>query len=103
MSGDRCIFILSTERGKMIATALQIQEATGDAVIDLSTLMLAKQLYDRKDMMSSEEFSNALFEYSAHLSALTATMVTHVLLSESDIQAMTDEIQEFDKIAKEVE
>lgn len=103
MSGDRSIFILSTERGKMIATALQIQDATGNAVIDLSTMMLAKQIYQNKDIMSNEEFADAMFSYSAHLSALTASMVTEVLLTKEQLTQMNNEIREFDTMGKDVQ
>lgn len=87
----------------MIATALQIQDATGDAVINLETMIRARDIFRNRDIVSDEEFSKMLFEYSAHLSALTASMVTEVLLTEEQFNQMNNEIREFDNMAKDVE
>ena len=54
----------------MISTALAIQEATGDAVVDISTMLKAKQIYRNKDIMTENEFIEAMWEYSAHLSGI---------------------------------
>lgn len=87
----------------MIVTALQIQDATQNSVHDTSTMMLASQLYHGRDEMTSEDFAKALFQYSAHLSSLTATLVTEVLLTKEQMEEMCSEIKEFDNIAKDVE
>lgn len=87
----------------MIATALQIQDATGDAVINLETMIRAREIFRSRDIVSDEEFSKMLFDYSAHLSALTASMVTEVLLTEEQFNQMNNEIREFDNMAKDVE
>lgn len=86
----------------MIATALQIQDATGDAVINIETLIRARDIFRNRDIVSDEEFQSMLFEYSAHLSALTASMVTTVLLTEEQFTQMNNEIREFDNMAKDV-
>lgn len=85
----------------MIATALQIQSATGEAVTDFSTMIKAKSIYDNRATMTSDEFSQALFDYSAHLASLTATLVTHACLTESQLDEMIDVIKEFEEIGKE--
>ena len=85
----------------MIATALQIQEATGEAVVDISTMMKAKHIFDNHNTMSKKELADALWEYSAHLSSLTATLVSHICLTESQINDMVKEIEEFDELGKE--
>ena len=87
----------------MIATALQIQDATGDAVINIETMIKARDIFRNRNIVSDEEFSKMLFEYSAHLSALTASMVTGVLLTEEQFNQMNNEIREFDNMAKDVE
>ena len=101
MSDPRCIVILLTERRKMIATALQIQEATQDAVMDSSTMSMASEIFHNHNTMTQQELANALFQYSAHLSALTATLVTHACLTENQLGDMLDVIKEFDELGKE--
>ena len=98
MSEISCKIILLKERGKMIATALQIQQATGEAVTDISSMMKAKNIFDNHNTMSKQELASALWEYSAHLSALTASMVTHICLTAEQLSAMVDEIEEFDEL-----
>jgi hypothetical protein len=93
---------LLKERIKMISTALAIQEATSEAVHDESVMAIASSIFQNKDSMSSEDFARALFMYSAHLSALTATLVTHVCLTENEINEMISSIEEFDEIGKDV-
>lgn len=102
MSEISCKIILLTERGKMIATALQIQQATGDAVTDIQTMMMAKDIFQNHNTMTKEELSQALFQYSAHLSALTATLVAHACLTETQINDMVSDIKEFEDLGKEM-
>jgi hypothetical protein len=52
--------------------------------------------------MSDNDFARALFEYSALLSSLTATLVTNVLLTESEMDAMINDIKEFDNLGKDI-
>ena len=87
----------------MLSTALAIQTATQDAVMDESVMTLASAMYHGKDMMTEDEFAKALFMYSAHLSALTATLVTSVCLTESQLDEMMDTIKEFDSLGKDIE
>lgn len=87
----------------MLSTALAIQTATQDAVMDNSVMSMASAMYHNKDEMTTEDFAKALFMYSAHLSALTATLVTSVCLTESQINEMMDTIKEFDSLGKDIE
>ena len=86
----------------MLSTALAIQQATAEAVHDESVMDLAAHIYHSKDNMSGDEFVKAMFMYSAHLSALTATLVTHVCLTENQIDEMMGTIKEFDKLGEEI-
>jgi hypothetical protein len=52
--------------------------------------------------MSDEEFAHALFQYSAALSSMTTTLVTHVLLTEAELNVMLDTIREFDNLGKDI-
>jgi len=43
-----------------------------------------------------------MFMYSAHLASLTATLVTHVTLTESQLDEMMSAIKEFDQLGKDI-
>lgn len=86
----------------MLSTALAIQEATQDAVMDNSVMSMASAMYHGKNEMSEEDFAKALFIYSTHLSALTATLVTTACLTESQLDEMMNTIKEFDALGKDI-
>ena len=86
----------------MIITALKLQEATKEAVYDEMTMNMASHLFAGRDTMSDEDFTRLLLEYSALLSSLTTTLVTNVLLTEEQMDAMISEIKEFDQLGKDV-
>lgn len=87
----------------MISTALAIQEATGEAVVDLSTMIKAKHIYQNKDFMTASEFAEAMWEYSAHLSSLCATLVTSAILTETQMDELTATIREMSEMGKDIE
>jgi hypothetical protein len=86
----------------MIATMLELQNATQEAVYDEIIMDMARAIYQNKDSMSSDEFATAMFQYSAALSSMTTTLVTHVLLTEQEINDMVDTIKEFDELGKDI-
>ena len=86
----------------MIATAIALQQATQEAVHDDMSMAFASQLLHSRNEMSDNEFAEVLFKYSALLSSLTATLVTNVLLTESELDAMISDIKEFEEIGKDV-
>ena len=87
----------------MISTAIAIQNATRDAVHDETVMEMARAIYHTKDAMDNEQFAQAIFMYSAHLSAMTATLVTHACLTESQINDMIETINEMEQMGKDVE
>ena len=87
----------------MISTALAIQMATQEAVTDESVMGMASALYHHRNEMTNDEFAKAMFRYSAHLSAMTATLVTHACLTESQINDMLETIKEMDSMGKDIE
>jgi hypothetical protein len=87
----------------MIATAIAIQDATSSAVHDEMIMDMAGHLYHARNEMTDEQFMQFLFKYSASLSALTATLVTSVCLTESQMNDMVDTIREFDELEKEMD
>ena len=86
----------------MLSTALALQEVTKQAVHDESIMDMASMLYHGRDEMSSEDFAQALYLYSAHLSALTTTLASSVLLTESQMDEMMDTIKEIESLGKEI-
>jgi hypothetical protein len=86
----------------MIATAIALQDATKDAVMDKETVSLAYLLYKHKDIMDEQEFATAIFDYSAHLSSLTATLVLDAVLTKSQISEMMDTIKEMESMGKDI-
>ena len=86
----------------MLATALAIQDATKEAVYDDGVMDMARSIYLSKDEVSEDEFIRMIYLYSAHLSALTATLVTHVCLTETQLSEMMDTIKEMEALGKEI-
>jgi len=64
---------------------------------------MASALYHHRNEMTNDEFAKAMFRYSAHLSAMTATLVTHACLTESQINDMLETIKEMDSMGKDIE
>lgn len=87
----------------MISTALAIQDATGNAVTDFSTLIMAKSIAKSRETMTEAEFADAMFHYSAHLASLTASLVTHACLTEAQLNDMLETINEMDSMGKDIE
>ena len=101
MSEFRCKIIL-TEKRKMIATLIAIQDATKDAVMNRKSVSLAQELWQGKDYMDEKEFAQAIFSYSAHLTSLTATLVLDATLTKSQISEMMDTMKEMDSMGKDI-
>lgn len=87
----------------MISTAIRIQDATQDAVFDNSTLMLATQIIENRNILDEDALTVALFKYSAHLSALTASLVTSICLTQDQMDNLVNTIKEFDSFSNEME
>lgn len=86
----------------MLSTALAIQNATKEAVYDETVMDMARVLLLDKDSMTENEFIRNLFQYSAALSALTATLVTSVCLTESQMDEMMNTINEMEALGKDI-
>ena len=87
----------------MISTALAIQEATRDAVHDEEVMGMASAIFHHRHELDEEEFIKAMYMYSAHLSAMTATLVTHACLTQSQINDMIETIKEMEAMGKDIE
>lgn len=86
----------------MLATAIALQNATQDAVMDETVMAMASAMYHGKDEMTSEQFAKAIFMYSTHLASLTATLATTALLTESQIDEMMSSVNEFEQLGKDI-
>jgi len=87
----------------MISTALAIQEATKNAVHDEEVMGMASAIFHHRHELDEEDFIKAMFMYSAHLSAMTATLVTHACLTESQLNDMLETIKEMETMGKDIE
>lgn len=85
----------------MISTAIAIQDATKDAIFDNTTISMIKEIIESRNMLDEDALTRALYLYSAHLSALTATLVTSVCLTREQLDAMVDTIKEFENLGKD--
>lgn len=86
----------------MISTALKIQDATQKAFTDETIMLMAAAIYHNRNDVDNETMGKMLFEYSASLSALVATLVTDAILSETQMKEMISEIQEFENLSTEI-
>ena len=87
----------------MSATALAIAEASKQAVYHDDVLEMAKHLIDIRNIADDDQMIKMLFHYSAHLTAVTANLVTSALLTEEQMNDMLSELNEFEQLGKEME
>ena len=87
----------------MSATAIAIAEASKEAMYDDGVMDLARDIIDMKNDIDEKQMLNILFHYSAQLAAVTANLVTKVLLTEEQMNAMIEELSEFEALGKEME
>jgi hypothetical protein len=87
----------------MISTALAIQDATKEAIHDEDVMDMARSIYLSRHEVSEDEFIRMMYIYSAHLSAMTATLVTHACLTESQLNDMLETIKEMEALGKDIE
>lgn len=87
----------------MLATAFALQQVTQQAVHDDTVMDMAAAIYQNKNEMTADDFINAMYQYSAFLSSLTASLATSVLLTESQFDEMIGSIKEMDALTKEIE
>ena len=87
----------------MISTALAIQEATKNAVHDEEVMGMASAIFHHRHELDEEDFIKAMYMYSAHLSAMTATLVTHACLTQSQLNDMLETIKEMEAMGKDIE
>lgn len=87
----------------MSATALAIAEASKQALHSDEVVGAVKYILENKNILTEQEMLREMFVLSTHLTALTAHLVTSVLLTEEQMDAMMNEISEFEELGKEME
>lgn len=87
----------------MSATALAVAEASKEALHSPDVVSAVKYILENKNILSDEEMLREMFVYSTHLTALTAHLVTSALLTAEQMNAMMEEISEFEELGKEME
>jgi hypothetical protein len=86
----------------MIATALQILDATNKTIYSEDIMGLAGELHSRRNELDDETFAKFLYMYSAALSAKVADKVALACLGENDYNAMTDEVIAMDDLTDDI-
>ena len=86
----------------MISTALKIQDATQQAFTDETIMTMAAAIYQSRNEVDNDTMAKMLFQYSASLSALVATLVTDAILSETQMKETISEIEEFENLSTEI-
>lgn len=85
-----------------IAKASELAQAGKDAMTDFEVMVMAAEIAQTANHISQDELIHLLFKYSATLTANVATRITHILMSESELNDMVSDIQMFDEIANDV-
>ena len=86
----------------MLSTALGLLSATKDSIFDEDIMGLAGELHERRNELPDEVFAKYLFMYSSALSAKVADRITKVLLTEAEMSALCDTIDEMDNLTETI-
>ena len=86
----------------MLSTALGLLSATKDSIFDEDIMGLAGELHERRNELPDEVFAKYLFMYSSALSAKVADSITKVLLTEAEMSALCDTINEMDNLSETI-
>ena len=85
-----------------IAQAHAIAEASKEAMTDFEVMTMAAEIVKTANYLSEEELISLMFKYSGTLTANVATRITSILMTESQFNAMVEEVEMFDQISKDV-
>lgn len=77
-------------------TQFALTNAINESINDNSVRISGGMLLAMRDELSDEEFSRALYEFSANLVATTADLVTHVFMTEEQILEMIAESKQME-------
>jgi hypothetical protein len=85
-----------------IAQAHAIAEASKEAMTDFEVMTMAAEIVKTANYLSEEELISLMFKYSGTLTANVATRITSILMTESQFNAMVEEVEMFDQISRDV-
>lgn len=74
-----------------LSTSFALSEAANKAMSDDSVRLPALVLQQTYQQMNPDEFLEALFQFSANLTSITASLVTEVFMTEEQIKEMVAE------------
>jgi hypothetical protein len=89
-----------------IATAMQIQQVTGESVVHPIVLESAKEMAIELadgDYSKLDRIANLMYAYSATLASVVATNVSYALLGEDTMSQIAGELREFDTLTQQIE
>jgi hypothetical protein len=86
----------------MLATAIELLEATKESVFDEDIMGLAGEIHTRRNELSDEIFAKYLFMYSAALSSKVADRITQILLTETQLKEMLEVLDEMDNLSETI-
>ena len=86
----------------MLSTVLELLSATKDSLFDEDIMGMAGELHERRNELSDKIFAKYLFMYSSALSAKVADSITKVLLTEAEMSALCDIIDEMDSLSESI-
>lgn len=82
----------------MIDKVFAVMEATRAALFDDEVLHSAREILDVYDGLDTESMSNILFEYSAQLVSIVASLTTEALLNDEQMRSLLDTVQDISSI-----
>ena len=82
----------------MYAQAFALQDATVSAIHNEAVMFLAGDLLTNHTYMDEEQFVDALYNYSAFLASVTATLATEQLLTPDQLDSLMATIEEMNML-----
>ena len=87
----------------MLSTSFALSQAANDAMSDETIKQFAFAFQDNYQELDKDQFIEALFVYSANLTAITAALITEVFMTEEQINEMVAEANALRDLAQSVE
>ena len=87
----------------MLSTSFALSKAANDAMSDETVKEFAFAFQDNYQELDKEQFLEALFVFSANLSAITAALITEVFMTEEQIKEMVAESNALREMAQSIE
>ena len=86
-----------------LSTSFALSQAANDAMQDESVKATAFALMAIREGVTDEMFQKLLFEFAANLTAVTASAITHVFMTEAQINEMIAEAMELHDLGHSIE